>query len=218
MEAGIRSPLLGGQSFPLLGASLLAFMAEPSRPAPWGDRPQGTPGIRQDPTVGSVVSGTLCRSKRVSWIAILTPFPRVGLGGLGRHRAADSCGSEILCEHQLLPPAPRLLSLSVIWRRSCSQPQRSPHLRRRGRKRYGGGAEGGSARRIEGLCVSMWATWKRQVQRPRGSEPIESPVLGESALPSETPRTGPWRLGRWPRRSHSSAASGSPPPCLLCSH
>lgn len=53
------------------------------------------------------------------------------------------------------------------------------------------GAEGGSARRIEGL--SACPCGPRGNARFRGpeevSERIESPVLGESALTSETPRT-----------------------------
>lgn len=51
------------------------------------------------------------------------------------------------------------------------------------------GAEGGSAGRTEGLCVSVRATWKRQVRRPRGrsclrgSAPTE--VLGQGGARRE---------------------------------
>lgn len=96
MEAGFDRPFSEGKALQLLGASLLAFQAEPSRPAPWGDRPQGPLGIRQDPSVGSVVSGTLCRSKRVSWVAILTPFPSGRWGGGGLEGLGEAEGSRLL--------------------------------------------------------------------------------------------------------------------------
>lgn len=86
----------------------------------------------------------------------------------------------------------------------------------------GGGAEGGSARTIQGLCMSLWAAvgLETPVQMPQASP-------GDNAQTSETPRTleassvpkqgsgCTLQPPSWPGRSCSSVASSSPSPCLV---
>lgn len=94
------------------GAPPSGLRGRATEAAPWDTRPRGILGIRQDPAAGSVVPGTLCRSKRTSRTAILTTSPpQVGPGDPGRQRAAGYCGFEIQTtscpmkvQHQL-PPA-----------------------------------------------------------------------------------------------------------------
>lgn len=172
----------GGTRWPLSGEVQ-------SSPVPWClvsglRRPFPTLGMRCDSTVGSGSGERYAEASRF-WILAdhNLASPAGGAGWRGEARAAGNCGFEIQATSyerkfstshscHLLPAS----SASNRDNPAVSHRSHSVCLRRGGRSGVMG-AEGGSARTIEGLCVSagpLWA-WKPQPQTPRGSSWGQSP-------------------------------------------